>query len=329
MAGASFDADRTYAEVQTWFRKRPLREFLNLGRSPLERICLDWLAKSGKRFRPFLVAAVYQALQEQPEALPPAVRKTAVAVECIHKASLIYDDVQDRDAERYGEKAVYAVHGVPVALTAALYLLGQGYRLIADCGATAEQRTRMLALATAGHRDLCLGQSRELMWMRRPTPMAVEEVLDLFRWKTAPSFEVVLRLPAILADAPAEVEEALKNYSLALGVGYQIQDDLSDLNTLDEPDDVAARRPSIVMAAAYARARGRARNRLRRAWCGKANRATLAAARKLVSQTGAEQEARELLRRYKHAAYDALRPLKSLDLKALLCRLADKVLPQS
>ena len=45
--------------------------------------------------------------------LPPDLRKVAVAVECFHKASLIHDDIEDNDAQRYGEKTLHEEHGVP------------------------------------------------------------------------------------------------------------------------------------------------------------------------------------------------------------------------
>ena len=45
-------------------------------------------------------------------------KKVAVAVECFHKASLVHDDIEDNDAERYGEPALHSQHGVPVALNA-------------------------------------------------------------------------------------------------------------------------------------------------------------------------------------------------------------------
>ena len=54
-------------------------------------------------------------------------------MECFHKASLIHDDIEDDDAQRYGEPTLHVEHGVPVALNVGDLLIGEGYRLLAEC----------------------------------------------------------------------------------------------------------------------------------------------------------------------------------------------------
>jgi geranylgeranyl pyrophosphate synthase len=71
------------------------------------------------------------------------------------------------------------------------------------------QKVRLLRAAAQGHRSLCLGQGSELAWMRSPRSLPVAEVLDIFRMKTAPAFEVALSLGAILADCDEQVHAAL------------------------------------------------------------------------------------------------------------------------
>jgi geranylgeranyl pyrophosphate synthase len=106
------DLDNLYSQVRSWFARKALASFLGAGGADIERISLDWLAKSGKRWRPYLVVVVYRACCSGPEApLPEEVRSLAVAVECIHKASLIYDDIQDDDSLRYGRKDVQQMRG--------------------------------------------------------------------------------------------------------------------------------------------------------------------------------------------------------------------------
>src|SRR5207302_38560 len=135
------------------------------------------------------------------EPLPRGLRNLAVAVECFHKASLVHDDIEDGDATRYGEPTLHELHGTPVALNVGDLLLGDGYRLIATCDAPAEQIAEMVRIAAAGHRTLCLGQGAELCWARTPQPLTSVQVLDIFRQKTAPAFEVALRLGAAYAGA--------------------------------------------------------------------------------------------------------------------------------
>ncbi len=323
------DLKAVHAEVQSWFEPGALRELLGVGDSETERIAIDWLEQSGKRWRPFLVVAVYMAMCDaELGRLPLPIRRLAVAVECIHKASLIYDDIQDDDACRYGAETVHETHGIPVALTSGLFLLGLGYRLIADCGADPARCAAMIALATRGHCDLCLGQGAELCWMRKPTPLSAEAVLEIFRFKTAPSFDVVFRLGAICAGVDDETQAILRGYSQAVGVAYQIQDDLDDFTRDGDVDDVRSRRPSIVIALAHERSAGEDRALVEEAWCRGGDALLPDRVRAIIGTTGADEAARGLLDRYKGMALAAVAGLKNRDLKILLHRIVGMLFKQ-
>src|SRR5215213_1387087 len=194
-------------EVDSWFAQESLAKIMGPADGQTEQIAREWLARAGKRWRPFLTVASYQALRDTPGApLPEDVRKMAVAVECFHKASLIHDDIEDNDSERYGEKTLHEEHGVAVALNVGDLLIGEGYRLIASCNISAEQKSAMLTVAAEGQRQLCRGQGAELCWMRHPAPMTSLQVLEIFRSKTAPAFEVALRLGALYAGTEQHEE---------------------------------------------------------------------------------------------------------------------------
>ena len=321
--GLFLDLRTIHTECQSWFQEAPLRALLGAGHSETENISLAWLTKSGKRWRPFLTTAVYRAFRPECDPVPAPVRNVAIALECIHKASLIYDDIQDNDARRYGDDTVHQTQGVPVALTAGLYLLGQGYRLIAESGASDGECIAMMKLATEGHRELCLGQGGELCWMRNPEPLTAAQVLDLFRLKTAPSFDVVFRLGAICGGATPEEHNILKAYTEALGIAYQIHDDLQDFTSDGDVDDIKSRRPSIVIASAWEAATGADRETLADAWCGREaeNKTGTEAMRALVLSLGGDEKARAFLEDYKDRALRALRPLANRNLKILLHRI--------
>src|SRR6185295_9009219 len=225
------DLDKLREDVQSWFGAKQMDAlFGGAALSETERIAREWLGRDGKRWRPLLTACAYKAFQDDPnQTIPEGVRKVALAVECFHKASLIHDDIEDEDAERYGQPTVHAEHGMAVALNVGDLLVGEGYRLLAESDAPPRVISQMIRIASAGHRSLCLGQGAELCWSRRQRPMGVQEVLGIFRQKTAPAFEVALRLGAAYAEAGDDVHEVLTRYSEALGIAYQIRDDLDDL----------------------------------------------------------------------------------------------------
>ena len=162
--------------------------------------------------------------------------------------------------------------------------------------------------------------------------------MDIFRKKTAPAFSVALQLGAIYAGQFEENEEVLAAYSEALGIAYQIRDDLSDLGASGETNDIAGLRPSLLLAVAYERAAQEA------AGADKALAETRAAQklaleanwRRLSTAAPAETEAlylslhadercRTLLESYKEEAIRSLRDVDNANLKGLLRRVLGKI----
>ncbi|MCH2375817.1 MAG: polyprenyl synthetase family protein, partial [Planctomycetes bacterium] len=231
-------------EVSGWFTTDELNKVLGPPDGEMEQVARTWLLRAGKRWRPFLTVAMHQALLDDPEqSLSMDLQKVAIAVECFHKASLIHDDIEDMDAERYGEEALHEEHGVAVALNVGDFLIGEGYRLLATCDAEASTKSAMLKVAAEGHRTLCRGQGTELAWTRQPKVMQPIEVINIFREKTAPAFEVSLRIGSLYAGEQEGVAEAIAEFSRSLGIAYQIRDDLDDLTTAEGPSDLLAMRP--------------------------------------------------------------------------------------
>src|SRR5688500_4899460 len=312
-------------EVDFWFTPLNLDASMGAPQGQTEKIAREWLSRAGKRWRPFLTTAAYQALRATPGApLPDDLRKVAIAVECFHKASLIHDDIEDGDAERYGEKTLHEEHGVAVALNVGDLLIGEGYRLLASCQAGAEQKVAMLRVAAEGQRELCRGQGAELCWARQPQPLTSLEVLDIFRKKTAPAFSVALQLGAIYAGQLDEVEEVLAAYSEALGIAYQIRDDLSDLGASGDTSDIAGLRPSLLLATAYEGAADAAKLQLEAHWRRRAE-SSPAQIETIFREVGADNRCRDLLERYKEEAIRTLAELDNASLKGLLRRVIGKI----
>ena len=322
------DLDGIRREVQGWFEAASLDRLMGPAGDETGRIARDWLMKAGKRWRPFLTACAYLALRDDPQAaINDEVRRAAVAVECFHKASLIHDDIEDADETRYGEAALHETHGEAVALNVGDYLLGEGYRLLASVNAPAEARVEMLRAAAEGHRTLTEGQGAELLWARAPKTLTSLQVLDIFRRKTAPAFEVALRVGGALAGASEDVRDVFAKYSEALGIAYQIRDDLDDLTGTDAPDDIAALRPSLPLAVGVERAKGQneeAHAALLAAWR-RDTSDTPEALRARLIELNVEDRCRRLLDSYKEEAIRSLAVLDEPTLKGLLRRIVGKI----
>lgn len=210
-----------YDEVKTWFTPESLSPMLTSGTDLCTKASIDWVCTDGKRWRPFLLASVYSALTGN-TVFPDNIRMAAVAVECFHKASLIHDDIQDHDTERYGRPTVGALYGDELAINAGDLLLGEGYRLLARTG-----NPELLQAVADAHIELCRGQGIELEW-KEGSPITMEQVTGIFRRKTVPAFEVALILGLICAGGDKATAAILHDFSQALGIAYQINDDLED-----------------------------------------------------------------------------------------------------
>jgi geranylgeranyl pyrophosphate synthase len=154
------------------------------------------------------------------------------------------------------------------------------------------------------------------------------QVLDIFRKKTAPAFEVALRLGALCAglERHEEVAAVLRAYSEALGIAYQIRDDLSDIGASGETNDIAGLRPSLLLAVAGERAQGEKRAWLESVWRrAPAPDATPARVEALYTELKADERARTLLETYKEEAIRSLRDLENANLKGLLRRVIGKI----
>ena len=320
------ELDAVRQEVSGWFTPTAIDRLFGPADGETDRLARSWLAQEGKRWRPFLSVCVYQALQDDPAAaVPEEFRRAAVAVECFHKASLVHDDIEDDDAQRYGKDALHTRYGTPVALNIGDLLLGEGYRLLAETQVTPERCAAMMSIAATGHRLLCLGQGAELLWGRSPRPLTVLEVLEIFRRKTAPAFNVALQIGAIYAGQGEQLAETFQRYSDALGIAYQIQDDLDDLSSTSDSNDLMALRPSLPLAMAHERAQGEARQLLDAVWHRTATVSERERVRHVLKELDIEARCRTLLESYKEEAIRALADLENASLKGLLRRVISKI----
>lgn len=315
-----------HADVRGWFAPESLENIMGESSGTTEAIARDWLARAGKRWRPFLTVAVYQALRDdRGEPIPADIRKVAVAVECFHKASLIHDDIEDEDHDRYGEKTLHEEHGVAVALNAGDLLIGEGYRLIGECEAGDAEKAEMLMAASRGQRELCRGQGAELLWSRSPKVLKSAQVLEIFRQKTAPAFEVALCLGASYAGHLEQVAEVLHAYSEALGIAYQIRDDMDDLSEDSGDNRHGTLRPSVLLSTTHERAKGEDKAFMKELWEGGELGSSLDRVRRLAHDVKADDRCLLLLETYKETAVRSLQDLDNANLKGLLRRVVGKI----
>lgn len=230
-----------------------------------ETIAYDFLATGGKRSRPLITLAAYDALtggkgrlSAAELDLPDPVKRTALAIEAFHKASLVHDDIEDDDAYRYGTPTLHRQYGVGTAINIGDYLIGLGYRLVSRERKVlgAETAADILDKLADAHLKLSEGQGAELLWRdaadKALTPL---DALKIYALKTSPAFEAALYGGVRLAGPAEAYEKTVTDFSRNLGVAFQILNDLKDwaedeANKLVAGQDVLAARPTLLLALA-------------------------------------------------------------------------------
>ena len=310
-----------------------------------ENIAYEWMAQGGKRSRPFITLAVYDALKGAPGtrsadglALPDGVRRTALAIEAFHKASLVHDDIEDDDTFRYGRETLHRQYGVPTAINIGDYLLGLGYRLVGrerkelggDC--TADILNRM----ADAHLKLSEGQGAELLWRdAKDKTLTALDALKIYALKTAPAFEAALYAGVRLAGPADDYEKKIADFSKNLGVAFQILNDLKDWegdgdNKLVAGQDVLAARPTLLLALALEASPATDRAELLtllsdRRDPSEAGR-VVERVRQLFTKTQVFAKAEKLIDKYRARAEAVADEIEPAELRELLYYLVDNVL---
>ena len=245
-----------------------------------ESIARDWLVKGGKRLRPFITLATYDALTggaglssstgDSLPKFPLEVRRTAMAMEAFHKASLVHDDIQDNDPYRYGQETLHRRYGVGTAINVGDYLIGLGYRLISqgrkEMGA--EAAADILDRLANAHLKLCEGQGAELRWTGADSlKLTALDAMKLYALKTSPAFEAALYSGLWMAGTMEAYEAMVPAFCRHIGVGFQILNDLLDWEEFSPNKLVAGRdaelaKPTLLLALALDAAKGPVREEL-------------------------------------------------------------------
>jgi geranylgeranyl diphosphate synthase type II len=195
----------------------------------LYSLVADYPRRGGRMLRPSLVIATARAFGAP---LEHAV-KTAVALELLHNAFLIHDDVEDRSELRRGRPTLHSLHGVPAAVNAGDTLLLLGVRALVDNARLLGPSVtlRLLEEAERMARETAEGQAIELGWRRdNPTYLTDEDYLQMVFRKTCWYTTVFpLRAGALIAGQPPPVLDSLLRIGLFLGAAFQIQDDILNL----------------------------------------------------------------------------------------------------
>ncbi|WP_319554963.1 (2E,6E)-farnesyl diphosphate synthase [uncultured Vibrio sp.] len=226
---------RNNQQLNLWLEQLPYQEL------PLIDAMKYGLLLGGKRVRPFLVYITGQMLGCKPEDLDTP----AAAIECIHAYSLIHDDLpaMDDDELRRGQPTCHIKFDEATAILTGDSLQTLAFTILADGPLNPEaekQRINMIkALAhSSGSNGMCVGQALDLSAENRQ--ISLQEMEEIHRKKTGALIDCAVKLGALAAgDKGIAVLPHLERYSKAIGLAFQVQDDIldiiSDTETLGKP----------------------------------------------------------------------------------------------
>jgi len=199
------------------------------------------ISAGGKRLRPALVLLSAGAL---------GYRGThhhvlAAVVEFIHTATLLHDDVVDESALRRGRATANAMFGNAASVLVGDFLYSRAFQMML----TVDDMRVMRVLADATN-IIAEGEVLQLMNCHN-ADIAVDQYLQVIRFKTAKLFEAAARLGAMMGGASPEVESDLANYGMHLGTAFQLIDDVLDYSGEEAStgkhigDDLAEGKPTL------------------------------------------------------------------------------------
>jgi octaprenyl-diphosphate synthase len=261
------------------------------------------IAGGGKRMRPMLTLAS-AALCDYPGTRH---HKLAAAVEFIHTATLLHDDVVDGSEMRRGKRAANLIWGNPASVLVGDFLFSRAFELMVEDGSL-----KVLKILSHASAVIAEGEVDQLT-AQRQVETSEDHYLDIIRAKTAALFAAACRIAPVVAEAGEEAEAALETYGKNLGVAFQLVDDAidysSDAATMGKGRGDDFRDGKVTLPVILAFARGSKDDRAFWAAAMQGDRSSdddLAHATRLIQQSGALADTMERARLYARRAIDAL-----------------------
>jgi len=278
------------------------------------------IAGGGKRMRPMLTLACAKLLGY------PGTRhhKLAAAVEFIHTATLLHDDVVDGSGMRRGKRTANLIWGNPASVLVGDFLFSRAFELMVEDGSL-----RVLSILSHASAVIAEGEVEQLT-AQRQIETGEDQYLTIIAAKTAALFAAACRVAPVVAEASEDAELALAAYGKNLGIAFQLADDVidyaSDTATMGKGlgDDFRDGKMTLPVILAYARGSEDDRAFWRDAISGRrVSDEDLAHAISLMRSTDALADTVEHARHYGRRAMDALAIFPASKAKVALVEAAE------
>lgn len=214
------------------------------------------MALGGKRLRPLLTVLSYSLYKNNPKDIIPY----AAAVEAFHNFTLMHDDIMDKAPLRRGQPTVHEKWNVNTAILSGDVMLVKVYDML--LGLNANKLKEVLAIFNRCAAEVCEGQQWDMEFESKPK-VTEAQYIEMIRLKTAVLLGFSLELGAVLADAPQRDREALREFGVNIGIGFQLKDDWLDVYADKKKfgkqvgGDIIANKKTFLLIKALEKAKGK------------------------------------------------------------------------
>lgn len=307
--GAAAEPDRELIEIE--LRRRLLLDPESV-RDPMWRL----VEAGGKRLRPLLVVLSSRLGADHD---PLRAAALAAAVELIHDATLVHDDLVDEAATRRGRPTAWAKEGAARAIEVGDYYFARATRMIAELGNDAATRTIAGALEV-----ICLAQIDDVE-LRGRYPGDYASYLTVVRGKTAALISAACQAGAELGGASPELALGLARYGELLGIAFQMVDDLLDYSERSgKPIGTDIRQRTLSLPLIYATEDARTGPELRALLAGDLDEGAVRRIQDMVRSSGALRRVGEEARGLARAAVKELDRFDVDGVRPLLAEIANQ-----
>ena len=261
------------------------------------------ISGGGKRMRPMLTIAGAELCGYQGDRH----HKLAAAVEFIHTATLLHDDVVDGSDLRRGKTSANIVFGNPATVLVGDFLFSRAFELMVEDGSL-----RVLKILSSASAIIAEGEVDQLV-AQRQIETSEERYLSIIGSKTAALFAAATRIAAVVAERSDADERALDSFGRNLGIAFQLVDDAIDYDSesaesgKDKGDDFREGKMTLPVILAYARGNEDERRFWQDAIAGfRTEDEDLAYAVELINRHDAVSATRERARHFAQRAIDAI-----------------------
>lgn len=209
----------------------------------------DFLSRGGKRWRPYLFLIIYEALGKRQK---DAFKYTSIP-ELIHNGTIIIDDIEDNSETRRGRPCLHKIFGEDVAINAGNFLYFLPMLHLKDASLPPSKARRAYEAYIEEMVQISMGQGVDIAWHRGLERTIKErEYLQMCAFKTGTLSRLSARLAAILAGSSVKTERAVGHFAEAIGVAFQIQDDILNLRPTEKwgktvGDDISEGKRTLIV----------------------------------------------------------------------------------